>query len=1050
MITALPPTTAAPLLAAVNLRCEYRTDPLGIDVTRPRLSWLLKSESPDVRGQTQTAYQIIVASGEDSLATEVGDLWDSGKVASDATSQIAYAGKPLASRTQCWWKVRAWNAAGEVSSWSNPARWSMGLLSPNDWQAKWIGHEANPAVQQAVASAETLNLDGLSWIWSDQTVATKSDPREGTSAPGHEPAGARYFRKVIRIPANEQIVKGHGLLAADNRFEIFVNGKSAGYSGDFRRATSVDFTHLLRIGENVIAVWAQNDRPGPAGLMGRLRVKLASQPSRIMDIDGDWLVSEKKLDGWDTLIEAPGGDAFKPAKIVAKFGDAPWGKVEVRKLHLPPPTLLRKQLDVTKPIARATVYASALGIYELHINGRRVGRDYFTPGWTEYAKRVPYQTYDVTPMLKQGANAIGAILGDGWFSGYFGFTGSRDLYGNQTRLIAQLEIEFADGSKQRIGTDNSWRASAGPIREADLLMGCTYDANLEIAGWDSPGFDDSKWERVAVSEKVAPRLQAQSGPSVLSIEEIKPKSIAQPMPGVYVFDLGQNMVGWARLSMSAPKGARIVMRFAEMLNADGSLYTTSLRGARATDTYIAKGGEFAWEPTCTFHGFRYVEITGLDRQPPLDAIRGIVVHSEMPRTGSFECSSALVNQLVHNIVWGQKGNYLEVPTDCPQRDERLGWTGDAQFFIATGAYNFDVSAFFTKWLVDLIDDSQNPDGAFASVAPDVLKGPYGATAWADAGIVCPYTIWQVYGDTRVIEQHYANMARYIDYLHRTSKDLIRTQGAFGDWVNLGGGASSEVIGTSYFEHVTRLMSEMAGAIGRNEDAKKYAKLADEIRTAFIKAFVTPEGKIKDSSQTGYALAFTMGLLPDDPKIQKLASDAFVEEIKKKDWHLATGFIGTPRLLPALAAAGRDDVAYRLLLTESFPSWLYQVKLGATTMWERWDGWVPERGFQDPGMNSFNHYAFGSVGEFLYRTVGGIDTDGPGFRKLIIRPRPGGGLTYANTRYDSINGTIESSWRIEGNEIKLDVTIPINTTATVFLGDKKYAVSSGKYSFTAPK
>jgi alpha-L-rhamnosidase len=561
------------------------------------------------------------------------------------------------------------------------------------------------------------------------------------------------------------------------------------------------------------------------------------------------------------------------------------------------------------------------------------------------------------------------------------------------------------------------------------------------------------------------------GPAVVTTDELKARSIAEPRPGIYVFDLGQNMVGWARIKLSAPKDARIVVRYSEMLNPDGTLYTTALRSARATDTYVSRGGEFTWEPSFTFHGFRYVEISGAGEKPPLDAVTGIVVHSDMRRTGWFECSNPLVNQLVSNIVWGQKGNYLEVPTDCPQRDERLGWTGDAQFFIATGAYNFDVAAFFTKWLVDLNDDSQNPEGAYASVAPDVLKGPYGATAWADAGIVCPYTIWRDYGDTRVIEQHYASMARYIDYLHRTSKNLIRTQGAFGDWVNLGGGASSEVIGTSYFEHVTRMMSEMAAAIGRDDDAKKYANLADDIKASFIKSFVTPEGKIKDSSQTGYALAFTMGLMPDGPAIRKAAANHFVEEIKSKDWHLATGFIGTPRLLPGLSKAGRDDIAYRLLLTETFPSWLYQVKLGATTMWERWDGWVPERGFQDPGMNSFNHYAFGSVGEFLYRTVGGIEAGSPGFKKIIIRPQPGGDLNFATAKYDSINGTIESTWRIDGDRLKLDVSIPPNTTATVFVpaSDPKGAVEttnlkpvriearaavfdvgSGHYSFTAPR
>jgi alpha-L-rhamnosidase len=463
-----------------------------------------------------------------------------------------------------------------------------------------------------------------------------------------------------------------------------------------------------------------------------------------------------------------------------------------------------------------------------------------------------------------------------------------------------------------------------------------------------------------------------------------------------------------------------------------------------------------------------VQVTGLDEAPPLDAITGIVVHSQMDRTGTFECSNPLINQLFKNIIWGQKGNYFDIPTDCPQRDERLGWTGDAQFFVPTASYNFDIAAFFNKWLYDLCEDSADDEGAFPSVAPNVLgKGSFGATAWADAGIICPYTIWKMYGDTTVIRDHYAAMGKYIDYLKKTSDHLIRKQGAYGDWLNLGGGAKSEVIGTAYFEHVTRLMAEMATATGKSDDAATYAALADDVRLAFIKEFVTDDGRIRDSSQTGYVLAFAFHLLPDVLRAQ--AADAFVEEIKNKDWHLATGFIGTPRLLPALSLAGRDDVAYRLLEQETYPGWLYQVKLGATTMWERWDGWTPDKGFQDPGMNSFNHYAFGSVGEWLYRTVGGIDSESDAFKEIVIRPHPGGHLTWAKATYNSIHGKIESSWKLQNGKLTLDVTVPLNTTATIFVpssdpshvveaGGAKasqllqstavYKVGSGRYHFTA--
>jgi alpha-L-rhamnosidase len=500
-----------------------------------------------------------------------------------------------------------------------------------------------------------------------------------------------------------------------------------------------------------------------------------------------------------------------------------------------------------------------------------------------------------------------------------------------------------------------------------------------------------------------------------------------------------------RLKVSGqPAGTTITLHHAEMLNPDGTLYLTALRQARAMDTYICKGGDGTegFEPKFTSHGFRYVAVEGLKGKPSLDAITGIVVGSDIPRTGTFECSDKNVNQLFHNIIWGQKGNYFEVPTDCPQRDERLGWTGDAQFFIRTGAYNFDVSAFFTKWLVDLDTDCQFPDGSFADVAPDLLGG-HGNVAWGDAGVVCPYVIYRVYGDTRIIERHYAEMAKYVEFLKRTSKDFVRGVGAYGDWLNLDDHTKPEVIGTAYFRYITQLMSEMAAAIGKTDDAEAYRALSEQIRAAFIKDFVNDDGLIKESGQTGYALAFTMDLIPAEKR--QAAAEQFAKAIERKNWQLATGFFGTPRLLPGLSQGGRSDIAYRLLLTDTFPSWLFQVKLGSTTMWERWDGWTPDKGFQDPGMNSFNHYAFGSVGEWMYRTVGGIDTDGAGFRHIVLKPQPGGPLTFANTTYNSIRGRIASSWKRDGDTLTVTFTVPPNTSATAYLptSDAAGVTESGK-------
>ncbi|MBN1417782.1 MAG: family 78 glycoside hydrolase catalytic domain, partial [Planctomycetes bacterium] len=726
--------------------------------------------------------------------------------------------------------------------------------------------------------------------------------------------------------------------------------------------------------------------------------------------------------------------AWPAAKEIAKVGDSPWGipGQSGGPLRLPPPPYLRKTFTVEKPVVRALAYATALGLYELSINGRRAGDATFTPGWSDYRKRVYYRAIDVTDLIAKGPNAIGAILADGWYAGYVGWGLTRERYGNEPRLRVQLEIDLADGSTQTIATDGTWRAAYGPIREADLLMGETYDARLAMAGWDRAGFDDAAWKAVALTESVVPVVQAYPGVPVKKMLEVPAKKIARPGGGAYVFDLGQNMVGWVRLRVRGEAGDKIVLRFAEMLNPDGTVYTTNLRGARATDTYILRGGdEEIWEPGFTFHGFRYVEVAGLRAAPALDAVTGVVLYSETPAAGLFACSNPMVNQLYRNIVWGQRGNFLEVPTDCPQRDERLGWTGDAQVFIRTATYNMDVAAFFTKWLVDL-EDGQQASGAFTHVAPDIGAGA-GSPAWADAGIICPYTMYKVYGDTRVIERHYDAMARFIAFLQKTSKGLLRPADGYGDWLSIKADTPKDVIATAYFAYSTRLLSEMAGAIGRTDDAQKYAKLAADVRAAFCKAYLSDDGRVRGDTQTAYAFALYMDLLP--PASREAAFRHLVADLEKRDRHISTGFVGVRHLLPVLTRFGRSDIAYTLLENDTYPSWGYSIRHGATTIWERWDGWTEDRGFQDPGMNSFNHYAFGSVGEWMFGTVAGIDLEDPGYARIRIRPQPGGDIAEARGTYRSIRGQIETSWKLEGDTFHLAVSIPANGHATVFVPAK---------------
>ena len=698
-----------------------------------------------------------------------------------------------------------------------------------------------------------------------------------------------------------------------------------------------------------------------------------------------------------------------------------------------PSPYLRREFSLGKTVTRATLSVTALGVYQVFLNGWRVSDDHFAPGWTDYNKRIAYQTYDVTELAQTGENVLGAVLGDGWYAGYLGFEQKRDSYGRYPQFLAQLNLEYADGSHETIGTDGEWRGATGPILFSDMLMGESYDARLELSGWNAVGFDASKWSAVRLETEPKAQFVAQVDPPVLLTEELSAQSVTQPMPGSYLFDLGQNMVGWVRLKVQGPAGTVVQLRFGEILQPDGALYVENLRGAKATDTYILKGGgEEVWEPHFTFHGFRYIEVTGYPGEPGLDAVTGCVLNSDIPRTGTFECSSPLVNQLVSNIDWGQRGNFLSIPTDCPQRDERLGWMGDAQIFVRTAAGSRDVAAFFTKWMDD-VTDAQSPEGGFSDVTPRLVDLADGAPAWGDAGVIVPWTIYQVYGDKRLLETHYDAMAHWIEYLDNANPDHLwrnRRNNDFGDWLSIAADTDKTVLASAYFAYDTSLMAKIAAILGRAEDAAKYETLFGQIKTAFNEAFVAADGHIQGDTQTAYVLALHFDLLPNDKR--PLAAQHLVADIERKNWHLSTGFVGVGYLCPVLTEAGYADVAYRLLLNETFPSWGYSIKQGATTIWERWDGWTEEKGFQDVGMNSFNHYSLGSVGEWLQRYAAGIDTDPnqPGYAHLHLTPHPSRRLPSVRASFDSLHGGIASAYEWEGGTLRWTVTVPANVTATV--------------------
>ena len=688
-----------------------------------------------------------------------------------------------------------------------------------------------------------------------------------------------------------------------------------------------------------------------------------------------------------------------------------------------PAPLLRREFSMNKKVERARLYATAMGLYEMSLNGKRVGDEYFTPGWTSYDFRFQYQTFDVTSSLKNGANCLAAMLGDGWFRGRMAWNpkNNRNRYGKKLALLAQLVITYKDGTQQIVTSDDQWKSSTGAVLESDIYNGETYDARLEQAGWNEAGFNDKSWKPATVLEAPKAKLVAPAGPPVKAMEEITPVKVLHTPAGDTVLDMGQNMVGWVRFRVTAPAGTTITLRHVEVLDKAGNFYTDNLRSAKQMIRYTTKGqGTETFEPHFTFQGFRYVAVSGWPGELKPQDFAGVVVHSAIRRTGSFETSNALLNQLQHNILWGQKGNFLDVPTDCPQRDERLGWTGDAQVFARTASFNHDTAAFYTKWLKDVALD-QEDDGAVPFVIPNVLshetrQGEAASAGWADVALVVPWTVYQSYGDKRILEEQYPSMKAWVEYMRRQAGEkYVWSNGfSFGDWLAFattrsdypGATTDKDLIQTAYFARSTALLAKTATVLGKKEDAAEYASLEEKIRSAFQKEFVAPNGRLSSNTQTAYALALAFELLP---QAQRASAAARLADDVKKFGHLTTGFLGTPFLCQTLSDYGYLDIAYMLLNRTEYPSWLYPLTKGATTIWERWDGIKPDGTFQDPGMNSFNHYAYGAIGEWMYRIVTGIELDEahPGYKHVLIQPQPGGGLTFANASVESIYGRVAS-------------------------------------------
>ena len=1002
--------------APVHLRCEYLENPLGIDRVSPRLSW--QSDSVQ-RNWEQSAYQILVASDLDSLRDGRANVWDSGKVSSGQSVGISYAGPKLESERRYYWKVRVWDMSGRVSESREIAWWEMGLLSTGDWKAQWV------AWQNLESEADRSSIQ---WIWVPGQNALHVAPK--TSA---------MFRTKVQVSEKPRDVALFITVRGD--FVARVNGREACRKSNWVAFDRCDITDALTVGANSIELTVTSpDIPSFASGKDAKTMPAAVAALVKLSFPNGHTSRNATCETWEAKLEA--APDWQPAHVVGSLHEKAFDDPG----PLPEPAAyLRRTVEISDTVKRARLFVTALGSYEFFLNGQRVGDYAFSPEFTDYRKRVLYQTYDVSRALIKGRNVLAALLGDGWYGSPLTWVGLH-FFTPPNQLMAQLEIEYLDGRHETIVSDESWKGHASPVVRSDIYAGELYDARLEQAGWQTAPFDDSGWSTVRVGHPPAIEVSSQITTATRVVMSIHPQSVTRVADGSYIFDMGQNMVGSASLRVKGTAGTRIRLRFAEILNPDGTIYTDNLRNADATDVYVVKGGEEeTFRPNFTFHGFRYVAVNGFPGKPSGGSLTGEVVSSvgDQP-AANVETSSALVNRMWSIGIWGQRGNFLSIPTDCPQRDERLGWMGDAGVFWRTGSYNFDIAAFSQKFIQDVVD-AQTPQGAFTNVSPNVLpfggsgtegtgawsEGMVGAPGWGDAGVIVPWTTWVQYGDSEVILRNWDAMERWLKFIQDRNPDFLRKNGVgpnFADWLAPDEHTDKDLLATAYWALITEMMSQMAQAVGKDVDAKHYQDLLTNIRSAFQKAYIKDDGIVGTGTQTSYVVALYTKMAP--PGLESKLTENLVRNIESRSWHLSTGFLGTPFLLFVLTDHGRSDVAYRLLLNETYPSWGYMLSKGATTWWERWNG---DTG--DPAMNSYNHYAFGSVVAWVYRYVVGIDTSlqAPGFKKILIRPHTDSRLTSARGEYNSIYGKISTEWRTTSEgPFQLRVTIPPNTKADIFL------------------
>ncbi|MFE5757696.1 family 78 glycoside hydrolase catalytic domain [Streptomyces massasporeus] len=1033
-VSALP-TPLSPAASAADapltvraLNTNGRTNPLGIGGETPVFGWQLAS---DRRATAQQAYEIQVGRGPGA-----SDVWSSGKVTSGRQVDVEYGGPDLKPATRYHWRVRVWDDKGAVSRWSTNAYFETGLLDAGDWDgAQWITRANAPSELDKwtdYTATVRFKLDSAAFGMFLRAPDTANGYMWQFSVTGASPA-LRLHKQVkgAYSVVKEVDLAPHGFTNASLLADLHTVRYDV--AGDTIRTT---------LDGKLVSTFT--DSTFTKGYIGFRTHACCGERGTVHDAvvtaaDGSTLLDTDFASGRNPFS---GGDIAGSALALSGTTGALYGP-DVR-----PMPLLRKAFatEPGKKIASARIYASALGIYALEINGRPVGDQVLAPGWTDYHQRIQSQTYDITRLLDSGDNAIGASLANGWWAGKVGIGWSRQ-YGDTPALVAKMRVAYTDGSVQWIATDGSWQAAEGPYVKADLQDGETYDARLKPTGWSRPGFDDAGWETAATVESRTARLVPQSDEPVRETQILKARKMTEPSSGTYVYDLGQNMVGVSRLTLTGSSGRTAKIRYAEVLNKDGTLYTDNFRSAKVTDRYVFADSEtVTYEPAFTQHGFRYIEITGVDSPPALTDVQGVVWGSDLPSTGTLKTSDGMLDQLVSNISWSQRGNFLSIPTDTPARDERLGWTGDISLFTPTANYLVDTRAFLSHWMAD-VRNAQHPNGDLPAVVP-TPQGQFAESGvgWSDVMITVPYHVWRSYGDTRILRDNYPAMRKFFQFVRESAgADLLepgRTTFFTNDWLHLDDPTEQGVLGTAYYAENARMMAEVAGALGEDSEASDYRKLSADIRAAFTRAYVSADGTVKGNSQTGYAMALGMDLVADPALVGKVG-EKFVAKLALTDYHLRTGFIGTPLLLPALSRIGRDDLAYRMLLHKDYPSWGYEIEKGGTTMWERWNSIMPDGEFGPVDMNSFNHYAYGAVGDWMFQNIGGLSPIEPGYKRSRIAPVPGGNLTRGSGSLHTVHGLLSSRWTNRDGVFTLKVTVPVNTVAEVHVpADTRGAVTEG--------